>query len=188
MAGTLAARPAAHPYNAGMLYLATDGGGGALYRSDGSAWAPCSATAQSGSVTLDANFNVTAANDTWQAVRTTTPAADLAVTLPAAGTYLLAAVVRAAVYFTAGANGSVSTRFFNVTDGAAVAGLLTLAVLEPATNVLNQTTVTPLALVAVAAPKVLRLEALRSGGTTWVNSVLVSDVNGQTSLAYVRLS
>jgi hypothetical protein len=170
MAGTLAARPAAHPYNAGMLYLATDGGGGALYRSDGSAWAPCSATAQSGSVTLDANFNVTAANDTWQAVRTTTPAADLAVTLPAAG------------------NGSVSTRFFNVTDGAAVAGLLTLAVLEPATNVLNQTTVTPLALVAVAAPKVLRLEALRSGGTTWVNSVLVSDVNGQTSLAYVRLS
>jgi hypothetical protein len=42
-AGTLSARPPAGPWNAGLLYLATDVAGGTLYRSTGTAWAQVAA-------------------------------------------------------------------------------------------------------------------------------------------------
>lgn len=44
LAGTFAARPAASAANTGVLYFATDTGGGTLYRSTGAAWAQVAAS------------------------------------------------------------------------------------------------------------------------------------------------
>jgi hypothetical protein len=186
MAGPLAARPAAHPFNAGMFYLATDGGGAALARSDGATWASCSVTSQAGTAALDAAFAITAANGVYQAVRTTTPAADLAVALPAAGTYLLTMVILAGLnYSSASANGFINGRLYNVTDAAVVPSSTMLCLIVYGANVTGQLQTCQSLVLTVAAPKTIRLEALRDGATTWV----ASGINpNNTTLTYVRLS
>jgi hypothetical protein len=175
---------------AGAAAVAATGAGtaGQVLTSGGPAADPAFAalpTASSGSVALDAPFAITAANGVYQAVRTTTPAADLAVALPAAGTYLLTMVTLAGLqYSSVNASGWINGRLYNVTDAAAVPNTTMLCLIVYGQNVTAQLTTSQSVVLTVAAPKTIRLEALRDGATTWV----ASGINpNNTTLTYVRL-
>jgi hypothetical protein len=130
---------------------------------------------------LAATFAITAAVDTDQDT-------GLSVALPSAGTYLLMADVRATLNISAGASGLIAVSLFNTTDGAKLTNSESLVVYTETTTKNFIATSSIKVLVTVAAAKVIKLYARRSGvGVTFTTSTIDTSAITKTRLVYVRL-
>lgn len=128
---------------------------------------------------LGSTFNISAANGTWQDT-------GLAMTLPGAGTYLVYANVRASLESSATASNLISAKLYNSTDAADISNSERLIAFEEDANVLDQASASIIALAFVTASKTIKLYAMRDNGT-WINSDIVSDADGRTTIGYIKL-
>ncbi len=136
--------------------------------------------AESGESVLGSTFTITGSAGTYQNT-------GLSITLPSAGTYLITASIRGVVQVSAGVPAYIVSRLYNVTDSAAVTNSERFVCLIHTTGQQSQNTCGIGVLLTVAASKTIRLEAFRSGGTTYTQSGILSNTDGRTTLGYVRI-
>lgn len=147
-------------------------------RGDGT-WRPVP-TATWGEAVLASSVALTGANHSWQE-------SGLAVTLPAAGVYLVGADVRGAVTGSA-ADHFVAAALYNQAASALVVHSERLVAYGSVANVSQRGAASIQAVVSVAAATEIALVAKRSGSGSWISSVLVSNGDGRTVLRYVQLA
>lgn len=122
------------------------------------------------------SFTITGASGVFQDT-------GISLTLPSAGTYAIDGSIRAYIQGDAGCY--VIAKLYNSTDGADVADTEVLCIYEVSTNI-GQNSVSMVALVTVAASKVIKLYASRTG-TGFVLSGISNDVAGRTRLRYTKI-
>lgn len=135
-----------------------------------------------GEAVLSPSFGITGTAGTYQDT-------GLAITLPTAGTYLVIADTRATVKGNAGTLWWITVKLYNSTDAADVANSERLIVLTGTTAVILENTAVISAIITIAASKVIKLYAFRNGQTSpsWTNATIDSDVNGRTSMRYIKI-
>lgn len=151
-------------------------------RHDGeSVYAVVTSTPGSSQSVLGSAFSITGASGVYQDT-------GLSISLPAAGTYLIAADVRTSINMSAGTVGYVVSKFHNSTDAADVANSETILNDVRATGVISQRTSPMHVLVTVTAVKTIKLYAARFAATTWTASSVASDADGRTRMSYLKLA
>lgn len=134
----------------------------------------------SGSSSLAANFVLASANGVYDDTL-------LTMTLPSAGTYRLAMTVRSVARSDAG-NARIQAKLYNVTDAADITNGELQVWLTDHTGFTYQTSGTTFLDVTVNGSKVINLYAQRNASTSWVTSIIASDVNGRTTISYLKIS
>ena len=120
----------------------------------------------------------------WEAVTGT-------ISLPAAGTYRITAVVNAQIVpAIITASVTISARLYNITDAAVVANSRASVLSGYTTGVIWRGSATLDAVVTVAGAKTIRIEGVRdtSSGSTYTLSSITSDGFADTTLSYVRIA
>ncbi len=139
------------------------------------------ASAAAGQSVLADSFSLTAASEVYQDT-------GLSLALPAAGTYHVFARVRWSLGYTGDTSGWLGARLFDSTAGAVV----------PNSELLLTYTDTPLGLIqgcaamslitSVAGARTWQLQVKRVGTGTWTNTSIYSDINGRTTLSYLKIA
>jgi hypothetical protein len=112
----------------------------------------------------------------------------LAATLPAAGTYLLIGSLRTAIQ-ASGGESWMNAQLSSDATGAAVADTLRLIAYVPAgETVLRQSHVAYVWRVVATGPDTIRVLVKREGGPTWTYALILSNVDGRSTLDSVRLA
>ena len=132
----------------------------------------------SGESVLGASYTITA-DTTWQDT-------GLSITLPAAGTYIIAGNVQGYAKVSATPGASISVKLYNSTDAADVANSERLVAVASAVNQDHASTGSWFIPVPVAASKVIKVYAYRTAATL-TYSQIQSVSNGRTNLTYVRI-
>lgn len=129
---------------------------------------------------LGANFQITAANGTYQDT-------GLSLSIPAAGTYLVTVNARFNMQTSTTTAGFITAKLFDATNAADIANSeRMLFLVEGITNQRQGTSVVT-SVVTTTGAITLKLYAKRDSGS-WTNSFLNSNSDGRTTMSYVRLN
>lgn len=134
----------------------------------------------SGESVMNSQFNITAANGTYQDT-------GLEITLPSAGTYLFSANVRGFISATE-LGAFIVAKLYNSTDSSYVVDSEMFVVQERITSSSINGNVSQNLKITVDGSKVIKLHAFRSGGTTYQSSAIIGDTNGRTRMSYLRIA
>lgn len=147
----------------------------------GSGWKVVKPTALNGSSVLSAAYSIAAAAGTYADT-------GLSVTLPAAGTYLITADVRATMLPNTGTGWYIVAKLYNSTDAADVTNSERMVARENAAVLLDVSS-TINVIVTVTASKVIKLYAKRdgSGTPTFTTSDISSDGSGRTAMMFTKI-
>lgn len=136
-------------------------------------------TATSGE-TVCTTFSITGTSGTFQATGNT-------FTLPAAGTYLVTAKIRADIQTSAGGAGWITARLRNTTDAADVSNSEVLIAFTPATATRQIATGSLVARITVTGSKTFEVYGARFGTSWTISDVCQSDANGYSVIEWARL-
>lgn len=158
----------------------TVGASNTVVTSNGTLWtAAALPTASSGTSTLASTFSLTT-TDVYQNT-------GVSMTLPSAGTYLLAAQVKATLVSTTGAP-YATCRLYNVTAGAVVPSSEFTVAFGTAINTYYVQNASSIRVHTVAAASTVRLECARRQATGWLEARIDQDADGSTGITYVKLA
>jgi hypothetical protein len=142
-------------------------------------------TGTNGQASLESSYTITPPLGAFQDT-------GLSITLPAAGTYLITGNVRIS-FQVSGGNGWISVELFNATTAADVPSSPRLTFLDTIGTGVNQQMSTGYSwlITTTSANNVIHLYALINGAGTFSTEIppqISSDINGATSLAFIRLA
>lgn len=135
----------------------------------------------SGQAVLAADYTITASGAFQET--------GLALVLPTAGTYMIGYNTRFTIAITGHTAAYVECDLYNATAAAQVANSVRLPFLVGGTVTSWQAQSAFTHLITVTAPSTIRLRGFRdaTGSPSWVASTVTSDVNGPTTMSYIKL-
>ncbi len=112
----------------------------------------------------------------------------LALSLPSAGTYFLAADLRTLINASLKTGGFIECRLYNTTDAAEVSNTERIGAYEPVVNQQYYGQISINEIITIASAKTIDVQCLRTGATTYTTSGVYSDTNGRSRFSYIKVS